>query len=316
MLRYLFIIAIWFATSLRAQDFPVQRCVNLDNGLEAPQEGLWGYSITQRDLDWIANQGFDSVRLPVRFHNRWNGKIDPVFLARVDQVIRWAMDRDLHVILDLHHFDPLSRDPATYGDMFVDIWTELSGHYAGYDNRLMFELLNEPNGALTTALAQPLYDKAIAIIRRDHPTRWIITEGGNWAALDALFDLPDPGPYHALSFHYYSPFEFTHQQATWLEAPPPARDWGTPQEIANVKDDIAYAASRNVPLLLSEFGVTSQTDLRHRAHWISTVRAAAERQGIGWCHWGFAAGFHIYDVQSGDWEQPLKDALIPSFNAD
>ena len=118
--------------------------------------GAWGPAITEHDIDWIAGAGFDPIRLPVRFGSHWSGRIWPGFLTRVEQVILQAKQRGMTVILDLHHLDELMTDPDTYAPVFVSIWAELAERFEGYDERLIFERLNEPRDAATTARAMEL----------------------------------------------------------------------------------------------------------------------------------------------------------------
>ncbi len=292
--------------------FPVERCVNIDQALEAPNARDWGPPITRDEIRWIAGQGFDTIRLPVRFSAHWDGRIDRGFLGRVDQVIGWAFDADLHVILDLHHFDALMTDPAAQGATFVAIWTALARHYAAYDDRLIFELLNEPNAALDTSMAMALYDQVYPVIRQTNPHRWIVIEGGDWANIATLDALRAPDNRTVLSFHYYDPYPFTHQQAPWLaDAPPPAR-WGTGVEREAVILDMrrARAVAGSSPLLLGEFGVTTPTESRERVEWTKAVRVQAEFSGIAWCHWGLSGNFAIRDRDNGDWLPGMQDALF------
>jgi endoglucanase len=291
-------------------DMQVGRCVNIGNALDAPFEGAWGPSITVQDLDWIAGAGFDAIRLPVRFGSHWNGTIWPGFLARVEQVVVQAQERGLTVILDLHHFDDLMADPETFAPVFVAIWSELADRFEGHDDRLIFELLNEPRDAVTTARAVELYQSVLPIIRRKHPDRWIILGGGNMYSLDEMLTLPDLGPRIALTFHYYNPVRFTHQQSQWTDEYFPPAGWGLPTEIATITADIARAARSDVPVFLGEFGVVREADTASRNAWIETVRMAAEEHGIGWCYWAYGAGFDVRDFSGYEWYPGLHRALM------
>lgn len=290
---------------------PVNRCMNLSNALEAPQEGDWGYVITRDHPGAIAAAGFDTVRLPARVDAHFReGRIDPAFLARLDQVIGWAEAEGLQVILDLHHYEALMADPTAEADRFVAIWDALGAHYAGHPDTLIFELVNEPTDALTTARAADLQARVIARLRPAHPNRWIITSGGGWGGLDGMLALPPPSHRELRSFHYYDPWEFTHQLAPWTGADLPARRWGSPGDRARVTADMARAAAPGWPVLLGEFGVYRGADPALRADWIGAVRRAAEAEGIGWCHWGFAAEFRAFDRDSAAWMPGIRAALL------
>ncbi len=291
-------------------DMDVGRCLNLGNALDAPFEGAWGPAITPQDLDWIVGAGFDTIRLPVRFGSNWNGTIWPGFLARVEQVVLQAQDRGLKVILDLHHFDELMADPDTYAPVFVAIWSELADRFEGHGDQLIFELLNEPRDAVTTARALELYRAVLPIIRRKHPDRWIILGGGHMNSLVEMLDLPDMGPRIALTFHYYNPIRFTHQQADWTPEYFPPSSWGLPEESEIIANDLARAARPDVPVFLGEFGVVRNADTTSRNDWIETVRKAAEENGIAWCYWAYGAGFNLRDFSGYEWYPGLYRALM------
>jgi len=283
----------------------------LSNALEAPHEGDWGYVIERDHLGEIAAAGFDTVRLPARVDAHFrDGRIDPAFLARLDQVIGWAEAAGLQVILDLHHYEALMADPAAEADRFVAIWDALGAHYAGHPDTLIFELVNEPTDALTTDRAADLQARVIARLRPAHPDRWIITSGGGWGGLDGMLDMAPPGHRELRSFHYYDPWDFTHQLAPWTGQDLPARGWGGAEDRARVKVDMFRAAAPGWPVLLGEFGTYRDTDPAARAAWTGTVRRAAEAQGIGWCYWGFAADFRAFDAGTGTWLPGIRAALL------
>ncbi len=297
-------------TSPVTAQMPVGRCLNIGNTLDAPFEGAWGPAITEQDLDWIADAGFDTIRLPARFGSHWKGTIWPGFLARVDQVILQAQARGLTVILDLHHFEDLMSDPEAYTPIFTSIWSELADYFEGHDDRLIFELLNEPRDAVTTAQAIELYQTVLPIIRRKHPDRWIILGGGQMNSIDEMLKLPNFGPRTALTFHYYDPVRFSHQQSKWTKEYFPATHWGLTQEIDTVKADLARAARSDVPIFLGEFGVVREADTGSRNAWIETVRREAEDLGIGWCYWAYRAGFGVREFTGYEWYPGLYHALM------
>lgn len=295
-----------------AEDFPVQRCVNLGNALDSPRfEGEWDYIITQPELDWIAQQGFDTVRLPVRYSAHWrNGRIDDWLMGRVDQIIGQAHDRGLTVILDLHHYEEIHSDPDAHAAQFAAIWAELAAHYKDYGDNLIFELLNEPADQLTTARVLALYRDVLPVIRQSNPDRWIVAGGGTWSNIATLPGMPDLGPRIATTFHYYEPYDFTHQSIYWDDNPPLPRGWGSPEDLAEMSRNFAIAAAHEGPLFLGEFGAYERIDPALRTDWTKAVREHAETLGIGWCVWAIQANFAIRNRASGDWEPGMRDALM------
>jgi hypothetical protein len=69
-------------------------------------------------------------------------------------------------------------------------------------------------------------------------------------------------------------------------------------------------ATTAAPILLGEFGVYRQAETATRAAWTTHVRREAERLGMGWCVWGFAADFRIFDATKDVFLPEMRDALI------
>ena len=310
-MRVLLVFLYLFAAPVHA--FPVQRCINLGNGLDAPAEGDWGYVIERGHLSAIAAAGFDTIRLPVRFSAHWNGRIEPSFLARVDEVIGWAREDGLRVILDLHHFEELMQNPDAYSDTFLSIWKKLSAHYRDASEELIFELLNEPTGSLTTEKAVALFSTAMPIIRTENPDRWVIISGGDWSDEAELAALPVFDDRTVHTFHFYKPWEFTHQQAEWIANPPPPSTWGTEEDRRDVLNLLQIGLGHDAaPVFLGEFGVYDAAPDEDARAWLELVRSSAEEAGVGWCVWSFSSTFRTYDTQTESWIGHRLEALIPT----
>src|SRR5688572_15645449 len=134
----------------------LQRGMNMGNMLEAPNEGEWGLHVREAYFDEIKNAGFDFVRLPIRWSAHAADSapylIDASFFARVDQIIAWALDRDLVIIVDLHHYEEMMTDPRGNQERLLGLWEQIAEHYKDYPSTVLFEILNEPNSQLDAAL--------------------------------------------------------------------------------------------------------------------------------------------------------------------
>ena len=299
---------------------PIQRCMNLSGALEAPSEGLWGYTIRAEDLLRLREAGFDTVRLPVRWRlveHDGNHHIEPAQLARVTDVIEQALAADLKIILNAHHYNALNEDPDTHEPRLESVWEQLSRTFAGAPPELMFELINEPHSKMTIARTDALNRRLLEIVRRTNPHRWVVYGTAHWGALEGMLKSAPPyDPKGIIGFHYYEPFEFTHQGAFFVDPPlPTGVSWGTEDDRSAIKRDLAKAAQfrdrHGMPLLLGEFGVYEEVPLHLRADWTRNVRTEAEAAEFGWCHWGFATTFKSYDQNQEDWIYPILRALIP-----
>ena len=109
--------------------------INLGNRLEAPNEGDWGGTIQAEDFPFIAQRGFDHVRIPIRFSGHALAAapytIDAAFFSRVDTVLNQAAAANLAVVVDMHAYDELAADVTAQRDRFVALWTQIAARYQG-----------------------------------------------------------------------------------------------------------------------------------------------------------------------------------------
>ena len=307
-----------------AQNSRLGRGMNLGNALEAPNEGDWGVVVKSEYFDLIKNAGFSSVRLPIRWSTHVSANppyvITTNFLQRVDWVVEQALARKLAVVINIHHYDEIMNDPAAHKARFLAIWQQLAAHYKNQSGDLFFELLNEPNGLLTSSLWNQYLQEAIAAIRQTNPGRTLIVGTANWYSITSLNTLELPAGDQSLivAVHYYNPFQFTHQGADWVLGSDAwlGTKWsGTSAEQQAIQRDFSAAASwgvlHNRPLNIGEFGAYSRADMTSRALWTDFVARTAEANGMSWHYWEFIAGFGVYNGTANDWNYPLLYALIP-----
>jgi len=108
-------------------------------------------------------------------------------------------------------------DPWSNKDRFIGIWKQVAEHYKDHPSNVLFELLNEPNDQLNAALWNEYLVEALATVRETNPTRAVVIGPIQWNAYDWLSTLDVPNDEHLIvTFHYYLPFEFTHQGAEFV----------------------------------------------------------------------------------------------------
>lgn len=204
------------------------RGINL-SGLEQAFEGSWNFKLRNDALTIIADGGFDSVRLPIKWdshaaarRSNTNGvyRIDPAFFARVDSVIDDALSLGLRVVLNMHLYEDLIKDPQAEAGRFISLWDQIARHYADRSDYVYFELLNEPAGQF---IEQPqfwneLLVHALHTIRVSNPDRAVLVGPVGWNSIEYLPVLRLPVDNRLIvSVHYYEPSHFTHQGANWVQ---------------------------------------------------------------------------------------------------
>ena len=302
---------------------PVGTCVNLGNTLEPEQEGSWGGApATQQDMERIAAAGFDTVRIPVRWHNKSQSTppytVDPEWMNRVQQIVDWALAADLNVILNSHHFDPIHQDPLGVAAWHGGVWQQIAQRFAGYpEDTLWFELENEPHNAFDHSNLIATLTPALDAVRALHPTRAVIIGGENWSGIASLatLPLPDDANVHA-TFHYYDPFQYTHQGASWTapDMPPAGRTFPTHADAAKLANDVlaveAFIARTGKTPFMGEVGAYDlHIPLEDRAAYHRTINDAFAPTGIGMCVWAYSNTFPFFDRKSGEWLPGMRAAL-------
>ena len=271
----------------------------------------------------IKEAGFNHVRInlhPFKFmEDTPNYAISPAWLETLDWAVAQALDNDLVVILDMHEFVAMARNFEGLKAKCLAVWEQLAPRYQDYPATVLFELLNEPNGALTVALWNEFLVEPYNIVRRTNPDRMLIIGPAFWNGIDYIEDLvlPEEDRNIIVTVHYYHPMPFTHQGASWSEFRN-RRDvkWlGTPEEQQAIIRDLgkvqAWAEKQQRPIHLGEFGAYEKADMDSRARYTNFVTRQAERLGWSWSYWQFDSDFVVYDVERDGWVEPLLKALIP-----
>jgi len=196
--------------------------INLGNRLDAPNEGDWGGVIEAEDFPFIAQRGFDHVRIPIRFSGHALAEspytIDAAFFSRVDTVLDQAAAAKLAVVVDMHAYDELASDAAGQRDRFVALWTQIAARYETRPDTVAFELLNEPYSQLDTTWNDVMLP-AIQAIRATNPRRLLIVDSVFWADPTRLSTLTLPDDANIMAaIHLYEPKLFTFQGQDWIGA--------------------------------------------------------------------------------------------------
>jgi endoglucanase len=198
-------------------------------------------------------------------------------------------------------------------------WEQVAGQFAHAPDDVLFEILNEPNGQLTSARWNGLLKEALAVIRRTNPTRNVVIGPASWNSINSLasLELPPEDRHIVVTVHYYSPMEFTHQGARWNRATANLSGvtWGTDSERQRLREDLArvqqWSTAQHRPILLGEFGAYEKGDLESRVRYTAAVARTAESLGWAWAYWQFDGDFIVFDMAKDDWVQPIWKALVP-----
>nr|HQU84370.1 glycoside hydrolase family 5 protein [Pyrinomonadaceae bacterium] len=170
----------------------------------------------------IAKNGFKTVRIPINF-GAWANYEKPFKwqneegLKTADSFVKWSLDNNLNTIIDLHHveFDGSVKGAAAT-ERVVWLWKKIAERYKNTNpEEVFFELRNEPHD-IDAEEWRKQAEEIIKAIRPIVPNHTLIVGFHDWNSRKALIESkPFDDKNIIYTFHYYDPFLFTHQGATW-----------------------------------------------------------------------------------------------------
>lgn len=207
--------------------FKIHRGINISHWLSQcdgrSERQTW---FTQKDVNYLADLGFDHLRIPVDEKELWheNGRSDQEAFDLLNNALDWCESAGLRAVIDLHilrsHYF-LDDSPELYTNPeaqahFVDLWRALSGEFNGRSNDLVaYELLNEavaPDPEDWNKVAHMAFNG----VRELEPERTIVLGSNHFCEAETFKDLAVPDDENCvLTFHYYNPMLITHYTAQW-----------------------------------------------------------------------------------------------------
>lgn len=249
----------------------------IDENSENVDETLWGNVMTTPEIfETLKEQGFNAVRIPItwRDHLSDDYTIDEEWMNRVQEVVDYAYDLDMYVIINLHHdgggdpdFGAWIREKAAndYDDWYAEyssIWTQICDRFENYSDKLIFESMNEVgfdelSRSKRFALLNQMNQAFVDLVRStggNNPKRHLLI-AGYWTDIDQTtskqFEMPaDPENRCIVSVHYYTPWEFCVCENQY--------EWGTDSEVETMKTQINKLKTtfidNGVPVIIGEYG--------------------------------------------------------------
>lgn len=293
----------------------IGRGINLGNTLESETEGSWGNGLTKEYFfDDYKAAGFTSVRIPIRWDKHTSNtspyKIDEVWMKRVEQIVDWGLDRGLYIVMNSHHDDWIKTGYTNPNNIarFDSIWSQVSVYFKGKSEKLLFEMINEPNG-LTLAQVNELNKRILSIIRKTNPNRTVLYSGHNYAGASEMMAASIPNdPYLIGYFHSYDPWSFAGEsKGTWGSAERNAMKtrFNTIQ---------AWSEKNQIPVTLNEFGAMWDCDYNSRMYFYAAYTEEALNHNFSFNVWDDGGWFKIYQRAQRDWND-IKDILINTSSA-
>jgi len=314
------LIALCCSQSLFAQLSPqdafkeLGRGINIGNTFDPPEgEGKWNNGPLQEYyFDDYKAAGFSTIRIPITWCKHTASAppyaVDAAWMNRIEQIVDWGLARGLYIIINAHHEDSIKTDYSrkTVRDRFDSTWSQIATRFKKKSDKLFFEIINEPR-PISKANIDELNTRILGIIRKTNPTRIVVFSGNEWANSAELISarVPDVNDKYLMAYyHSYDPWDFAGlAKGTYGSA---ADVSGTISKFDQVS---TWSVSKNIPVILDEFGAVVKSDYNSRMKYLATVTEQALKHNIGMCYWDDGGDFVSYNRSQRSWSD-AKDVLI------
>ncbi len=291
---------------------------------EMETETAWvGIKTSESMIRSYHEAGFLTIRIPVSWHNHVdeNYIISEQWAARVQEVVDYAINDGMHVILNIHHdnheeancFYPDKAHLEQSEKYIRTIWEQLSERYKDYGDKLIFESMNEPrlvgnqyewwfpagNEEVKESVEcintlNQLFVDTVRASGGNNATRYLMCPGYDASPDGALhpdFVLPtdtaeNEGKGHILvSVHAYTPYDFALNQSgtSYFNA----SKTSSTQDIDNFMDRLYDRfIAKGTPVVIGEFGALDKDgNLQERVDYAAYYIAQARARGMTALWW-------------------------------
>jgi len=298
--------------------------------------GKSGRNPVEDDFRWIADWGFDFVRLPMNYR-LWSEPYPPAggrsfaeprlkeeVLEKIDLAVELGRKHGIHMNLNFHRApgycvnDSVEEPFCLWTDKdaldaFCFHWSHFAKRYKDIPpDELSFNLVNEPadrqgDGTMTRERHEKVMRAALQAIHAIDPDRLVIIDGVRWGN-DTCPELADTGM--GQSCRGYLPMQISHYQAPWVngerydEPTWPTADQGNGiWDRARLEEHFGQwgdLVKQGVGVHCGECGCFNKTPHAVFLAWFEDFLQILTGLDIGWALWQFRGGFGILDSDRED----------------
>jgi endoglucanase len=273
-------------------------------------ETAWGNTVTTKaNIDAIKGAGFNTVRIPVTWHKACddNYNIRADWMERITEVVNYVVENDMYIILNTHHDEVLFKFTNAEMDeslkAFKKIWEQIAENFKHYNEKLIFEGLNEPRtkdspnewsgGTVIEHIVlnrhYPVFVDTVRASGSNNAKRLLMittyAASADAPAMNAL-TLPSDNIANKLivSIHSYTPYNFALNTNKALNTWDP-NNLSDTSPITGMLDRVYDKFVINgIPVIMGEFGAMNKDNEDARAVWAEFYVSYAKSKNIP-CVW-------------------------------
>jgi endoglucanase len=287
---------------------------NLGNSVNAvPDETSWGNAPTsQQLLNAVKAAGFKTVRIGAGWshHADADGNVSPAWMARVAEIVGYARNAGLYVVLNNHETEwtsPTYANQPVANARLAKLWTQIANYFKNYDDYLLFAGTNEimfpgDYGPPTAEYQNvqngfnQIFVNAVRATGGNNAKRHLVVQGFNTninSTYDGFIKPADSVTNRLfLEVHFYDPYNFA------LNSDSNIWQWGaiaTNPAVTETWANEAYVDAQfqkmktrfvdaGIPVLMGEYGAILRTEYdpagTYRTYWTKYVTKSMVQHGI------------------------------------
>lgn len=331
----------------------------------ANTEISWGQPETTKEMiDGLAASGLKTIRIPISWTPHINSEyeIDSKWMNRIKQIVDWCLESGMNAIINTHHDNYINQNivfafQGYYPNNFArekskkyigEVWKQISEAFMNYDDRVIFEPLNEPrlrghehewvyshdcpHCREAMDVINELNQLAVDTIRAsggNNRTRTILVPSyvaSPQAAFTEEFRMPkdiegNQGKI-ALSVHMYTPYNFAMNCG---DGSYDSFNDKTRKELDEHFEILERLfVKKGYPVIIGEYGATNKGNKEERIKWFIYYLKNSYKRGIVCMLWDNgieynkenpAEGFGFYDRKNCKWfDEDIRKAIMETIN--
>jgi len=286
---------------------------------------------TKKLISNIKKYGFKTIRFPVTwiyFIDQF-GNIDPEWILRVKEIIKWIIERNIYCILNVYADTKEWITGIESKDKYINLWKQLAEEFKDFNEYLIFESMNEPsflnffdyNYDTLLNFTQSFVD-TIRNSNKFNKERLLIISGMN-SKIDATFSekykIPtDPANKLAISINYYIPLQFSTNKIFWFNE----NHWGTKYDYKELLENFLtlqnFYIKKGIPVIIGEVGVVTEENKELssiREYLYAIFSLSIEYEGLMACLWDTSnknyGDMNYYNRLTDEWyDDKIKNILM------
>lgn len=284
---------------------------NLGNTMDARASGTlndetaWQPDKTNEEMmKLLAKDGFNVVRIPVSWDKHMKDhysdyKVSEKWMKRVREIVDYAIDNGLYVILNTHHeewYFPNEENKEEDIEQLKALWTQIADEFQNYDEHLIFEGLNEPRlrgtpqewnagtaeGRAIVAEYEKVFYETVRNSGGNNPKRMLMMTGyaaaSDKTSMSEIY-IPENDDKVIVSVHAYTPYNFALDPNGTDKYPGKSDiEWF----FKNVKE---LFIDKQIPVIVGEYGAMNRNgNTEERVKWLTDYLTIAKETGVT-CVW-------------------------------